>query len=472
MLAPIVTADNRAQWDTYARQSEGLWYRESIELEGKADIYDANTLVTATVPFIHEYNGSLEPTEVKNSEVTLPIWQQYPLQISSVVPYMDTGFDLLSEPLFANLFRIVQATGNLAMGIDYITLDVRDRTSGTYFMQPIYNSPLQEDGREIVAVLIFRLDWKDYFDDLMVDTSTSLYVVLTSSCTDSSTGSTTTNAVTYQIDSDRAILLGDGDWHNAYFDDWEFSTELIDLQARTNATVPDGQCQPAISLKVYPTKEMKTTIQGFVKPWHRMLIALSVYMFPALVFLIYDRKVRRHQRKVMERVIQQDIIVSNVFPAAIRDRLYAKKEESQRKAKEENTGAFDDEGGPSTALMGSSSPLADLFPSTTIIVADIAGFTAWASAREPQQVFVLLETIFGALDQLAYRRGVFKVETVGDCMVAVAGLPDPMEDIVHAEVACKFASDCLTKMREITNKLEVSLGPDTGELELRIGIHR
>ena len=30
------------------------------------------------------------------------------------------------------------------------------------------------------------------------------------------------------------------------------------------------------------------------------------------------------------------------------------------------------------------------------------------------QVFVLLESIYGAFDKIAERRGVFKVETVGD----------------------------------------------------------
>jgi class 3 adenylate cyclase len=48
------------------------------------------------------------------------------------------------------------------------------------------------------------------------------------------------------------------------------------------------------------------------------------------------------------------------------------------------------------------------------VFCDIAGFTAWSSVREPAQVFTLLETLFGAFDRLAQRRGVFKVETIGD----------------------------------------------------------
>jgi Adenylate and Guanylate cyclase catalytic domain len=44
---------------------------------------------------------------------------------------------------------------------------------------------------------------------------------------------------------------------------------------------------------------------------------------------------------------------------------------------------------------------------------DIVGFTAWSSARSPSDVFVLLETIYSAFDDIAKRRGVFKVETIG-----------------------------------------------------------
>ena len=59
---------------------------------------------------------------------------------------------------------------------------------------------------------------------------------------------------------------------------------------------------------------------------------------------------------------------------------------------------------------------------------DVAGFTAWASAREPSQVFMLLETIYGAFDKVAKKNGVFKVETIGDCYLAVTGLPEPQAD--------------------------------------------
>ena len=44
-----------------------------------------------------------------------------------------------------------------------------------------------------------------------------------------------------------------------------------------------------------------------------------------------------------------------------------------------------------------------------MLFADISGFTAWSSVREPAQVFTLLETLYKAFDELATKRKVFKV---------------------------------------------------------------
>jgi Adenylate and Guanylate cyclase catalytic domain len=78
-------------------------------------------------------------------------------------------------------------------------------------------------------------------------------------------------------------------------------------------------------------------------------------------------------------------------------------------------------GGNSNDFDFDSKPIADLFPNATVLFADIAGFTAWSSVREPCQVFILLETIYRAFDNIAKKRRVFKVETIGDCYVAVVG---------------------------------------------------
>jgi class 3 adenylate cyclase len=53
--------------------------------------------------------------------------------------------------------------------------------------------------------------------------------------------------------------------------------------------------------------------------------------------------------------------------------------------------------------------------------------------------------------------------------VAVAGLPDPRPD--HAVVMCRFARECIIKVDGLTKALETTLGPDTGDLAMRFGLH-
>ena len=101
--------------------------------------------------------------------------------------------------------------------------------------------------------------------------------------------------------------------------------------------------------------------------------------------------------------------------------------------------------------------------------ADLEGFTAWSSTREPHQVFMLLETIYRAFDEVAQTYRVFKVETVGDCYVAVCGLPDPRPD--HAVVMVNFSTQCLSRLLVLVKMLEEVLGPDTGDLSMRFGLH-
>ena len=53
--------------------------------------------------------------------------------------------------------------------------------------------------------------------------------------------------------------------------------------------------------------------------------------------------------------------------------------------------------------------------------------------------------------------------------VAATGLPIPQED--HALAMVRFAQNCLIRFHDLTNELELSLGPGTADLGLRVGLH-
>jgi class 3 adenylate cyclase len=248
-----------------------------------------------------------------------------------------------------------------------------------------------------------------------------------------------------------------------------------------------GHC--VYTFTVYPTKEFENKYHSNLPVLITSVVA-SAFCLMILTILAYDRFVQRRNQMVVGAAARANAILSTLFPKNIRDRLFEDKQmeedklASQKKAlldvpgnkarlshflidasdrNEEERDADDDD------FMYTTKPIADLFPDTTIMFADISGFTAWSSTREPSQVFILLETIYKAFDDIAKHRGVFKVETVGDCYVAVAGLPNPRKD--HAVAMARFARECMHRVHQLTQKLEEVLGPDTADLSMRFGLH-
>lgn len=107
------------------------------------------------------------------------------------------------------------------------------------------------------------------------------------------------------------------------------------------------------------------------------------------------------------------LYAQELYPSNIQDRLLNMKEAHQdkpqslsREAGVKLIGNDMEESGPA---FKKSAPIADLFPETTIMFCDLAGFTHWSSTRQPSEVFTLLETIFYEFDTIAKRRRVFKV---------------------------------------------------------------
>jgi class 3 adenylate cyclase len=220
------------------------------------------------------------------------------------------------------------------------------------------------------------------------------------------------------------------------------------------------------------------------------LVVSFAFCFMILTFLAYDWFVQRRNQTVVGAAARANAILSTLFPKNIRDRLFEERELVEETAGQKKPllnrpgnkaqlSSFlnneadglnsEEDADDDDDFMYKTKPIADLFPETTILFADISGFTAWSSTREPSQVFVLLETIYKAFDDIARRRRVFKVETIGDCYVAVAGLPNPRKD--HAVAMVRFARECMHRMLQLTRKLEVVLGPDTGDLTMRFGLH-
>lgn len=114
-----------------------------------------------------------------------------------------------------------------------------------------------------------------------------------------------------------------------------------------------------------------------------------------------------------------------------------------------------------TRLRRGERRIADAYPATTILFADVVGFTPWAQQTSPDRVVAVLDDIFSGFDQLTEAAGLEKIRTIGDGYMAVAGAPVARDD--HAEAALTLARAMIASMHDQRIRLDV-------DLQIRIGM--
>lgn len=304
----------------------------------------------------------------------------------------------------------------------------------------------------VVAVSIY---WREFIRDILPPGSNGVVIVIETPCN---------LPFTYQINGPNVQYLGVLDNHDSKYDHLLIDSKLVDLNsfglrtgAFTGAPINENYCP--YTIKIYPSDIMKsdfTTRSGTIA----VISVLLIFAFTSLIFIMYDYSVEVRQYKVMDSAIRSSAIVDSLFPSTVRNQLYDAQEEKQKRPQRRSSIGGDSsnvDNDQNCTEVSKQESIAQVYPETTIIFADIVGFTSWSSTREPSQVFQLLETLFAGFDALAAIYGVFKIETIGDCYVAVLGLPKAHKR--HAVAMAKFANDCRAKMQQLTRELEPTLGP-------------
>lgn len=106
--------------------------------------------------------------------------------------------------------------------------------------------------------------------------------------------------------------------------------------------------------------------------------------------------------------------------------------------------------------------IAERYKDVTILFADIVDFTGLASNTEPHELVQLLNHIFSRFDALTEQHGLEKIKTIGDCYMAVGGLPLPRSD--HAAAVAEMALGMLGAIEEVNRERNI-------DLALRIGLN-
>mmetsp|Transcript_42749 Transcript_42749/g.103157 ORF Transcript_42749/g.103157 Transcript_42749/m.103157 type:complete len:865 (+) Transcript_42749:140-2734(+) len=506
--------DQSVRWGLYSTTYYPAWagpFEDSVSSQIEPYIFERWTLGSRTSP-------------VEGPGPFLPMWQTVPVtqpQVSGRV-----NLDLLSDKVFAASYRHMMATStdhdetghSVAQTLSPISLtnvygaighdDSAEVGPTSMMLTPILAD--LSDHSSVVGVLTAVIPWTVFLEDILANQNVT--VVVQSQGCESTTTKSKQDSFTFNV-GDKATYVGQGDLHEAYSEDGITGVFGKELSGESEST-----CHHTIT--VYPNCNTSSGAghdDSKAAIW--LVVVIVIILLCAVVFFMYDYQLRLKHRQTQERANRTNAIISSLYPADIRDRLLGRKPKNRKSKNNSSSPSSKDDSSSDVAKsvkdvsskqklksylkdedeanaanaaqesaavdvenmdekqreilkdtdMYDTKPIAELFPNTTVMFADLAGFTAWSSVREPSQVFTLLEAVYGAFDQIAKRRRVFKVETVGDCYVAVTGLPEPRQD--HALAMARFAKECIDKFNDISKQLELTLGPDTADLAVRAGIH-
>ncbi|KAL4471717.1 hypothetical protein ABPG74_008610 [Tetrahymena malaccensis] len=111
------------------------------------------------------------------------------------------------------------------------------------------------------------------------------------------------------------------------------------------------------------------------------------------------------------------------------------------------------------------------FKQTTLLFADISGFTAYSSNKKPEQVVHMLKSLFTKFDHKCIKHNVFKLYTIGDCYI-VMGFSDAnkRDPPTEAKNVLEMGFSMIESLRQFRQE-QKDPSDQNADIHMRIGIH-
>jgi hypothetical protein len=385
LFSPLVKAAEQSEWVDYSIANQG-WIEESKRLkvihpghldplhgttqdhehDRRAQVSERPQVSETVTPFIWRWeDGRQVPEMALPGEVLAPLWQVTPAEASAV------NVNLFSDERVVDLYTLMVATNQSLLSPATEIGDLFDflfdpdekskkSTPHAFLMEPVYS--VFEESPELVGFLLGVTSFENIMDNVVQEGANGIVCVISDSCG---------GDITYALNGPVSTFLGYGDLHDKSFDDFVRTVQLEQYE-----TIVEGMC--VHELKVYPSATLRASYETNKPAVYTSVVALA-FVLTAVLLIFYDKMITRRQDKTMSSAIRTSNLVSSMFPENVRDRLMEDALQDEGK-----TNVFNRKTNPSSLAGGlKTRPIADFFPEVTIMFADISGFTAWASTREP-----------------------------------------------------------------------------------------
>ncbi|TAE19331.1 MAG: hypothetical protein EAY72_00285, partial [Bacteroidetes bacterium] len=217
--------------------------------------------------------------------------------------------------------------------------------------------------------------------------------------------------------------------------------EKAEAQAKEDKTKAENSEKKAQTAKEEANKAKKQAQKE-----RNYAISIGILALLLGIFALYQMNVARKQKKIadaekktadIERGKSEKLLL-NILPAEVAHEL---KEKGITEVKH--------------------------FDNASILFADVKGFSALAAKVTPQELIKELDATFTKMDEISMQYGLERIKTIGDCYMAVAGIPEvnasnPVDITLAALGIQKWMND--ERKARGGNFWQVRLGTHTGEL--------
>jgi hypothetical protein len=386
-FAPLVMAEEVAEWESYSVANQG-WIEQAATLKGNhpghrdpmhgtiQDHEDDRRLEDASSgisPYIWKWDNGTKTrqTTSRPGQLVAPLWQiaSADASVVNVDLFSDERLSSLYSSMLEKDYSIISQAYEIGDFFDFLfDPEEKDRKSNphAFIMEPVYDS--FEEEPELVGVLVAVTSWENLFDRLLPEGTNGIVCVVTGACG---------NDITFELNGPETVYLGPTDAHDPSFDDYgeHFPVEIHDYDHVEDLCLR--------TLHIYPSKTFRESYNTNDPKIYTSVVAMAFFL-TAILLYFYDTLVTRRQDKTMDSALKTSALVVSLFPENVLDRVL---DDAVAPNKGE-TLASDEEGNhysiEKSGEVCIARPIADFFPDSTVMFADIAGFTSWSSTRGKQ----------------------------------------------------------------------------------------